>query len=57
MLLVTIRPNTVSLRPHESAGFRVVGRRERIAPSRLGPHAGTWRDTILIERRSARNGS
>lgn len=49
--------NTASLRLHESAGFRVVGRRERIARSMLGPHAGHWRDTILIERRSTRNGT
>ena len=44
--------NAASLRLHESAGFRVVGRRERIARSGAGPHAGQWRDTILIERRS-----
>ena len=49
--------NTASLRLHESAGFRVVGRRERIARSHLGPHAGQWRDTVLIERRSTRNGT
>ncbi|WP_228484516.1 GNAT family N-acetyltransferase [Microbacterium cremeum] len=48
--------NTASLRVHERAGFRIVGRRERIAQSMLGPHAGRWRDTVLIERRSARNG-
>jgi phosphinothricin acetyltransferase len=48
--------NTVSLRLHESLGFRVVGRRERIARCRLGPRAGSWRDTVLIERRSRRNG-
>lgn len=41
--------NAASLRIHESAGFRVVGRRERIA--RL---AGAWRDTLLLEWRSAR---
>ena len=48
--------NVASLRLHERAGFRVVGRRERIARSRLGPHAGQWRDTILIERRSLVSG-
>ncbi|WP_127819141.1 GNAT family N-acetyltransferase [Microbacterium sp. CPCC 204701] len=48
--------NAASLRVHERAGFRIVGRRERIAQSLLGPHAGRWRDTVLIERRSARNG-
>lgn len=45
--------NTASLRLHEAAGFRVVGIRERIARSLLGPHAGQWRDTVLIERRRA----
>ena len=49
--------NTASVRLHEKAGFRVVGRRERIALSTLGAHAGMWRDTILIERRSPRNGA
>ncbi|KJL41424.1 MULTISPECIES: GNAT family N-acetyltransferase [Microbacterium] len=44
--------NAASLRLHETAGFRVVGRRERIARSEIGPHAGAWRDTLLIERRS-----
>ncbi|WP_243074023.1 GNAT family N-acetyltransferase [Microbacterium sp. SS28] len=44
--------NAASLRLHEAAGFRVVGRRERIARSGIGPHAGAWRDTLLIERRS-----
>lgn len=44
--------NAASLRLHEAAGFRVVGRRERIARSIVGPYAGAWRDTILIERRS-----
>jgi phosphinothricin acetyltransferase len=48
--------NRVSLRLHEAAGFRTIGIRERVARSELGPHAGTWRDTVLIERRSARNG-
>jgi phosphinothricin acetyltransferase len=40
--------NTVSLALHESIGFRVVGRRERIAQL-----AGVWRDTLLLERRSS----
>ena len=43
--------NIASLRLHAAAGFREVGRRERIAQSHLGPHAGQWRDTVLIERR------
>jgi L-amino acid N-acyltransferase YncA len=40
--------NTASVRLHQQAGFRVVGTRER--PAR---HHGRWRDTVLIERRSA----
>lgn len=45
--------NRASAALHEACGFRVVGRRERIARSRSGPHAGQWRDTVLVERRSA----
>ncbi|MCR2827053.1 GNAT family N-acetyltransferase [Microbacterium sp. zg.Y909] len=48
--------NAASLRLHEAAGFRIVGRRERIARAGAGRHTGSWRDTVLIERRSARNG-
>jgi len=44
--------NTASVRLHQQAGFRVVGTRERIAR-----HHGLWRDTVLIERRSATAGS
>ena len=47
--------NTASLRVHQSAGFRTIGTRERIARSALGAHAGQWRDTVLIERRSGVN--
>ncbi|WP_353651598.1 N-acetyltransferase family protein [Nakamurella sp. A5-74] len=45
----TFPENTASLALHHRAGFRTVGVRERIAR-----HHGVWRDTILIERRSAR---
>ena len=38
--------NEASLALHERVGFRVVGRRERIA--RLDDD---WRDTLLLERR------
>ena len=38
--------NAATVALHESAGFRLVGRRERIA--RLG---GEWRDTLLLELR------
>lgn len=44
--------NEASLKLHEAAGFRVVGRRERIALMTTGPWVGQWRDTILIERRA-----
>lgn len=48
--------NRESLRLHGRFGFRVVGRRERVARSVLGPHAGQWRDALIIERRSMRVG-
>jgi phosphinothricin acetyltransferase len=39
--------NSSSIRVHQKAGFRMVGRRERI-----GFLNGRWRDTVLMERRS-----
>jgi L-amino acid N-acyltransferase YncA len=39
--------NTASLALHRRAGFREVGTRLRI-----GQHHGSWRDVVLIERRS-----
>lgn len=48
--------NSSSLALHEKFGFRIVGKREKIALTKFGPNAGTWRDTILIERRSKQNG-
>ncbi len=39
--------NGASLRLHEKAGFRPVGRRER-----FGQMRETWRDVLLLERRS-----
>jgi len=45
--------NEASLRLHVVEGFTIVGRRNRIARMPLGPLAGQWRDTIMIERRSA----
>lgn len=44
--------NVASLALHRSAGFRVVGTRERVARISHGPMAGQWRDVVLIERRS-----
>lgn len=43
--------NVASIALHLRNGFRVVGRRERIAQLR-----GRWRDTVILERRSARVG-
>ena len=40
--------NGASLALHELLGFRVVGRRERLAQ-----HHGRWRDVLLVERRSS----
>lgn len=40
--------NLQSIRLHERCGFRIVGRRERIAQRN-----GIWQDTLLLERRSA----
>jgi L-amino acid N-acyltransferase YncA len=39
--------NQASIALHQSLGFRIVGRRER-----LGRHHGRWRDVLLFERRS-----
>ena len=44
--------NAASLALHRACGFREVGRRERIG--RMG---GRWRDTLLLERRSAAAGT
>jgi L-amino acid N-acyltransferase YncA len=43
--------NEASVRLHERCGFRVVGRREKIARQ-----YGRWRDTLLLERRSSAAG-
>ena len=41
------RENEVSVALHQAFGFRIVGIRERIAQMH-----GSWRDTVLLERRS-----
>ena len=47
MIQTSVFPeNEASLTLHERLGFRVVGRRERIAQL-----DGVWRDTLLLERR------
>lgn len=48
--------NAASLALHEREGFRIVGRREAIALMTIGPHAGEWRDTLLVERRGIISG-
>jgi phosphinothricin acetyltransferase len=48
---VTFPENAASLRLQASCGFRVIGRRERIAQL-----DGIWRDTVLMERRSGKVG-
>lgn len=46
---VVFPQNAASLALHRRAGFRIVGRRERIARLR-----DAWQDTVLLERRSTR---
>lgn len=43
--------NIASVKIHEAAGFRVIGKRERI-----GKMNGEWRDTLFLERRSDKVG-
>lgn len=43
--------NRASIALHESCGFRIVGKRER-----LGILNGVWRDVLLLERRSVVTG-
>ena len=49
----TFPENSASLQLHTSLGFRTVGYRERIGKH----HNGTWRNTILLERRSSKVGT
>jgi L-amino acid N-acyltransferase YncA len=49
---MTFPENTASITLQEKHGFRVVGIRERIGRMTHGPHAGRWRDVVLLERRS-----
>ena len=39
--------NVASIKIHELAGFRVIGKREKI-----GQMNGEWKDTLLLEKRS-----
>lgn len=49
---IVFAENQASLQLHAACGFRIVGRRERIAQ-----RCGVWHDTILLERRSKINGN
>lgn len=40
--------NTASIKIHDKAGFRILGRREKV-----GKMDTVWRDTLLLERRSS----
>jgi phosphinothricin acetyltransferase len=44
--------NLPSLRLVKKHGFKEIGKRERIGKMAHGDLAGTWRDVILVERRS-----
>jgi len=44
--------NVASLKLHEAAGFKILGRRERIGKMTFGPLTGQWRDVLSLERRS-----
>lgn len=44
--------NQASLALIKSCGFRAIGIRERLGRMSYGPLAGTWRDVVLLERRS-----
>ena len=43
--------NISSIKIHESLGFKIIGKHERI-----GKMHGVWRDTLLLERRSEKVG-
>lgn len=45
--------NRASIELHRRFGFRILGIRERVAKMTYGPHAGRWRNTVIMERRSA----
>lgn len=45
--------NRASVMLHERLGFQRMGTPEKIAWMRHGPMAGQWRDTVILQRRSA----
>jgi len=44
--------NIISIQLHQDFGFRIVGERKKIGKMEYGPEAGSWRDVLLLERRS-----
>jgi len=48
--------NTPSLRLVKKHGFKEIGKREKIGKMTYGNLAGTWRDVVLVERRSTVTG-
>ena len=44
--------NEASLFLHEACGFKRLGVRSRLGRMTYGPHAGRWRDVVMMERRS-----
>ncbi|WP_187430196.1 L-methionine sulfoximine/L-methionine sulfone acetyltransferase (plasmid) [Roseobacter fucihabitans] len=44
--------NKASLSLHEACGFKRLGVRSRLGRMTYGPHAGRWRDVVMMERRS-----
>lgn len=48
--------NTGSIDLHKRFGFREIGKREKLGKMGYGSLEGTWRDVVLMERRSNRVG-
>ncbi len=44
--------NVASIKLHKRHGFRELGVYERMGKMTLGTHAGSWRDVVMLERRS-----
>jgi len=44
--------NIASIELHKKHGFRVLGVREKVGRMTFGELTGTWRDVVLMERRS-----
>ncbi len=44
--------NIASIQLHKRHGFRELGVHEKMGKMTHGPHAGSWRDVVMFERRS-----